>query len=184
MKKRPVKPSDPLPFSRPLDTVVILGKGRSRPQAQIAIERCEAIGARWELWTLNDLHHPAATAHFEIHSPRHHPTEHLTIPVYIDPAERPGSRFEIPYPLHLVELAFPLPPWRSALTCAIPYMLALAILAGPRRIALPGVDMNGIARERWQEIPGIAFFIGAMDARKIEWALGETSEVLSGVRYR
>lgn len=124
----------------PSQTIIILGKGRSA-------ETLPALLAQYpdaELWTLNDARHPRATRHFEMHSPRHHITLDLRVPVCIHPAEAPQHVGEEHYPMEAVRAAFP---YLRDFSSVVSYMLALAALMRPVRVCLPGVDFTGSPAE-------------------------------------
>lgn len=143
--------------------VIILGKG---PTSGNVLQYYPQLDrGEMELWTLNDLRHPKATLHFELHLPLHHDVSDLMIPIVFHPhtanRELParGLKFNEDklnklFDGHLQRGHKPF------INNTISYMLVHNLLTNASPIILLGVDFVNPDETRKRERESLLYWIG------------------------
>lgn len=170
------------PFKKNLDCIHILGKGETWTRCPGANIRVDLKNQ--EIWTLNSMFkfHNSVDRVFLMHDPRQEVifedrdyfklVRDLGRPIYTNQIYSVLGENNYLYPVDEVLARFPI----IYFTNAACWMLALAILLEPKKIALHGIDMR-TCLEYANERGGVEFWVGVATGAGIEVDIPDGSAI-------
>lgn len=180
------------------DSVLLVGHAPTRSLAATLLRDAERNGDPWEVWGCNTLSASfpvTPTRWFQLHPVDVLPPDELgtlhaiTVPTYTVHKSLDHVLATLPHAVRYpIESVLSMPGVVPFFACTFAYQIALAVLAGFKRIALVGVELQmGSARERLVEHASTAYWIGYAAGRgvSVEFLPGTTLQYpfLYGLDY-